>query len=245
MDTEFYASCIHDYVSVYNGNDEAAPLVGTYCGNTIPAPITSLGSAMFVRFASDGSVQRTGFRAVYTKSPSSCGGDFTAERGSFMSPGYPNTYPRSTECVWTFTVSPGSRIMVSFSVFSLEDNPSCNFDYLELRETDVNGNLIGRYCNTNLPSNLTAYNGLWMKFRSDDTPGPNAIGFLGQYSPVYGGELTGSSGRLASPLYPRQYPHNADYTWTITVDTNMRIRVAFSLMDMEFRLTGCIYDYLL
>ncbi|XP_033761795.1 cubilin-like [Pecten maximus] len=245
MDTEFYASCIHDYVSVYNGDDDDAPLIGTYCGSTVPAPITSLGSALFVRFVSDPSVQRTGFRAVYTKSSSSCGGEFTAERGSFMSPGYPTAYPPSTECVWTFIVSPGNRLMVSFSVFSLEDNPSCNFDYVELRETDVNGDLIGRYCSTNLPSNLTSYQGLWMKFRSDDIPGPNAIGFLGQYSPVYGGELTGSSGRLASPLYPRQYPHNADYTWTITVDTNMRIRVAFTAMDMEFRQTGCVFDYLL
>ncbi|XP_069122184.1 cubilin-like [Argopecten irradians] len=245
MDTEFYSSCIHDYISVYNGNDDAAPLIGTYCGNTIPSPITSLGSAMFIRFASDQSVQATGFRAVYTKSSSSCGGDFTAESGSFISPGYPNSYPISTECVWTISVAPGNRIMVSFSVFNLEDNPTCNFDYLELRETNVHGNLIGRYCGTNLPSNLTSYNGLWMKFRSDDTSGPNAIGFLGQYSPVYGGELIGNSGRLASPRYPHQYPHNVDYTWTITVDSNMRIRVVFSAMDMEFRQTGCVYDYLL
>ncbi|XP_060075561.1 cubilin-like [Ylistrum balloti] len=245
MDTEFYSSCIHDYVSVYNGDDEAAPLIGKYCGNTIPSPITSLGSALFVRFVTDISVQRTGFRAVYSKSSSACGGDFTAERGSFLSPGYPSMYPPSTECVWTFTVSPGNRVMVSFSTFTLEDSPSCNFDYLELREGDVNGNLIGRYCGTNIPSNLTSYQGLWMKFRSDETPGPNSVGFLGQYGSVFGGEITGSSGQVASPLYPSQYPHNSDYTWTITVDTNMRIRVAFTAMDLEFRQTGCIYDYLL
>lgn len=70
MDTEFYSSCVHDYVAVYNGNDDDAPLIGQYCGTVIPTPLTSLGSAMFVTFISDPSVQKSGFRAVYTKSSS-------------------------------------------------------------------------------------------------------------------------------------------------------------------------------
>ena len=43
-----------------------------------------------------------------------CGGDFTSESGSFTSPGYPNSYPIDTECVWTIMVPPGSRVQLSF-----------------------------------------------------------------------------------------------------------------------------------
>jgi len=70
MDIEQGDNCMHDYVRVYNGNDDQAPVIGTYCGVTVPPPITSQGSMMFVRFSSDLSLGKTGFRAVYTKSAS-------------------------------------------------------------------------------------------------------------------------------------------------------------------------------
>jgi len=45
---------------------------------------------------------------------SGCGGNFTAEHGSFTSPGYPNEYPLNTECVWTVYAPPGNKIMIAF-----------------------------------------------------------------------------------------------------------------------------------
>lgn len=71
MDLELYNSCNHDYVTVYDGDDVNGTVVGTYCGSTVPASITSQGSAMTVQFTSDASVQKSGFRALYTKSVSS------------------------------------------------------------------------------------------------------------------------------------------------------------------------------
>lgn len=59
---------------------------------------------------------------------------------------------------------------------------------------------------------------------------------------VYGGDITGTSGQIASPLYPNQYPHNTDYTWTITVAVGARIRITFVALDMEGS-TNCVYDY--
>lgn len=68
-----------------------------------------------------------------------------------------------------------------FSFFSLEDHlPTCAMDYLELREGNVHGRLLGRYCGNQAPSNLTAVNGLWIKFRSDDSL--TEQGFIAQYS---------------------------------------------------------------
>ena len=61
---------------------------------------------------------------------------------------------------------------------------------------------------------------------------------------VYGGELTGNTGQLSSPVYPGNYPHNAHYIWTITVDVGRRVSVTFNVMDIEDSSSGrCIYDY--
>ena len=53
-------------------------------------------------------------------------------------------------------------------------------DFLELREGNVHGRLIGRYCGDQTPTNLTAVNGIWAKFRSDYSY--NEQGFVSQYS---------------------------------------------------------------
>lgn len=58
-----------------------------------------------------------------------------------------------------------------------------------------------------------------------------------------GGDLTGNSGQLASPLYPRNYPHNSDYRWAIIVDIGKKVRIEFTDMDIETG-TTCGYDYL-
>jgi len=63
-------NCSDDYVSVLEGNDNDAPEIGRYCGTTVPSAITSVGSALVVKFMTDASHQRRGFQAVYTKSTS-------------------------------------------------------------------------------------------------------------------------------------------------------------------------------
>ncbi|XP_053408750.1 cubilin-like isoform X2 [Mercenaria mercenaria] len=242
MDLEESNDCNKDYVLVLDGNNDQAPQINKLCGRVSPSAITSQGSALFVQFVSDMSYQATGFRATYTKSSSACGGDYTSQHGSFTSPGYPNNYPINTECVWTVSVAPGNRVQLSFSFFNMEVHDNCNYDYLELHEGELGGPLLGRFCGNDIPSNLTAYNGLWIKFRSDDSA--TGQGFIASYSAVFGGELTGNSGQIASPLYPYQYPHNADYMWTVTVPTNMRVRVTFTTLDMESSWRGCSFDFL-
>ena len=55
---ESHPTCIWDYVSVqFDSFDEK------YCGKTVPAPITSSGNTMTVKFHSDQIVQDKGFSA--------------------------------------------------------------------------------------------------------------------------------------------------------------------------------------
>lgn len=61
--------------------------------------------------------------------------------------------------------------------------------------------------------------------------------------PVFGNDLTGDSGQIASPLYPRTYPNSANYRWTITVDGGAHIQIRFLDMDIEDAY-DCYYDHL-
>ena len=54
-----------DYVRVYDGDSTSAPLIGYFSGSSLPAPITSSSTKLYVRFTSDGSVVYAGFAARY------------------------------------------------------------------------------------------------------------------------------------------------------------------------------------
>ena len=54
-----------DYVRVYDGDSTSAPLIGQFSGSSLPAPITSSSTKLYVRFTSDSSVTHTGFTARY------------------------------------------------------------------------------------------------------------------------------------------------------------------------------------
>ena len=54
-------------MEVRNGDTVSSPLIGKYCGTSIPALLNSTGTKMFVKFYSDSdSVQSSGFSASYT-----------------------------------------------------------------------------------------------------------------------------------------------------------------------------------
>lgn len=56
-----------------------------------------------------------------------------------------------------------------FSTFQLQGSSNCQNDYLEIREGNSTGAVVGRFCGDSLPSNYTSVIGhiLWVKFVSD------------------------------------------------------------------------------
>ena len=78
--------CTDHYVEVRDGDSgvgtdlAASPLIGRYCGDRMPAPITSQGNSLYI-------TNTFGiFRATFATSTSFCGGEFTSQEGYFMSP---------------------------------------------------------------------------------------------------------------------------------------------------------------
>ena len=66
IDLEQHNSCNYDYVRIYNGPDETAPMLGEYCDRHAPSSLTSASNAVLIVFRSDSSNTQRGFKADYT-----------------------------------------------------------------------------------------------------------------------------------------------------------------------------------
>ncbi|CUR30049.1 CUB domain-containing protein [Caenorhabditis elegans] len=56
----------YDVVSVYDGANTSAPLIGHYSGKNMPAPITSTSNTLYLCFSSDLVTNFSGFSGLYT-----------------------------------------------------------------------------------------------------------------------------------------------------------------------------------
>lgn len=64
--TTFNTEAVYDVVNVYDGNDETAPFLGSFSGNSIPASLSSSGGAIFVDFITNNTITAPGWNASYT-----------------------------------------------------------------------------------------------------------------------------------------------------------------------------------
>ncbi|KAH9509815.1 hypothetical protein Btru_045273 [Bulinus truncatus] len=57
--------CPYDYISIFDGFNKSAPLLGHYCSDIIPSTTLSTKNAMHLIFKSDGSANSKGFKMFY------------------------------------------------------------------------------------------------------------------------------------------------------------------------------------
>ena len=65
LDIEVCTSCCFDSVKIYDGADDAAPLLGLFCGDKLPDDLISSTNYLFVSFKSDAYTRKDGFRITY------------------------------------------------------------------------------------------------------------------------------------------------------------------------------------
>ncbi|KAG0438913.1 hypothetical protein HPB47_016826, partial [Ixodes persulcatus] len=124
--------CISDYVSVYDGNDTNAPLLGTYCGNTAPSPIFSSSNQIYMVFNSDSEVQGKGFSATYTELYNVLVARRDGERRIYSHAEYGSQlYENNIERVWIITV-PAGLVRLRFSAFNIEAHNLCAYDFVKV-----------------------------------------------------------------------------------------------------------------
>lgn len=72
FDIENHDSCVYDYIEIRDGPSKESTILKVYCGHKIPPDVISTSSEMFVKFVSDGSVQKAGFSAIIMKEYDEC-----------------------------------------------------------------------------------------------------------------------------------------------------------------------------
>ncbi|XP_043922644.1 neuropilin-1 [Protopterus annectens] len=182
--------CKYDYVEVYDGKDEKAPLLGKFCGKIAPSQVNSKGPAIFVKFVSDYETHGAGFSIRYEilKTAPECSRNFTTSTGVITSPRYPEKYGNNLECTYVIFAPGYSEILLEFESFELEPDTSapvgvqCRYDRVDIWDgLPGAGPHIGRYCGSNIPRTIRAITGILSIVLQTD----NAIareGFLANFS---------------------------------------------------------------
>ncbi|KAM6986877.1 bone morphogenetic protein 1-like isoform 2-T2 [Aplochiton taeniatus] len=72
FEIEWHDSCAYDYLEVRDGSSESSPLLGRFCGYDKPDDIMSHSNHLWMKFVSDGSVNKAGFAANFFKEVDEC-----------------------------------------------------------------------------------------------------------------------------------------------------------------------------
>ncbi|XP_041982769.1 cubilin-like [Aricia agestis] len=239
-------SCPSTFLKVYDGDDEKAPFIGEYCGKKSPPMVVSRGNTLTVTLGTYVDKVNGQFAAHYTPLSTACGGKLSSEEGTIASPNYPLSYPVNIDCEWILYTSPGNKAYITFEKFDLDESEKCNEDYLEVREDNGAGNLLGLYCGHGIPLNQTVSSKLYIKFHSNSDK--TGQGFLLQYGFLHGNDIFDKhEGEIASPLYPNLYYNEGVYSWRVTSKGNKNIVINIDSVEIPSYSEVCnnkliIYD---
>ncbi|XP_032593172.1 dorsal-ventral patterning protein tolloid [Drosophila grimshawi] len=64
FELEKHDGCIYDYIEIRDGSRSDSKLIGRFCGDKLPPNIKTHSNQMYIKFVSDGSVQKLGFSAA-------------------------------------------------------------------------------------------------------------------------------------------------------------------------------------
>lgn len=167
--TSFSTEGCCDFLTIYNGNSTAAPIIGTFSGTGSPGTIASTSSdgCLTIRFTSDGSISSTGWVAalscVAPTVSGGCAGNIsmpasgtcnTCSANFYDTGGSGGSYNDNESRTYTICpASAGSFLQVSFTAFSTE---SC-CDFLTIYDgNSVASPVIGTFSGTALPGTIVS-----------------------------------------------------------------------------------------
>ncbi|KAL7057702.1 hypothetical protein AAHC03_016766 [Spirometra sp. Aus1] len=163
-----YHECRAEYVEVHDGYYGNSVLLGRYCGTSIPPPLLSTRSRVWIEYRSPAVSSGSGFVAEYEVV---CGGQIKGNNGTISSPSYPNPYPPNKECTWKIKVPARSFITLTFNSFDIEQQANCTYDYLEIYDgSSRKSPLLQRLCGNVVPQPVRSTgNTMFLKFACDSS----------------------------------------------------------------------------
>ncbi|KAL7042588.1 hypothetical protein ACKWTF_001212 [Chironomus riparius] len=179
-------------------------------------PFVTASNFMIVKFTSDGSVERKGFRATWKTEPQNCGGTLraTAQGQILTSPGYPKNYAGGLECLYIIEAQPGK--IISLEMQDIEVN--YERDYLLVRDgsSPMSKPIAKLTGNTkdNVRVVMSTGNKLYIYFKS--SLGDSKKGFSIRYTQGCKATINARNGTVSSPAFGLDdYPNNQECMFKI------------------------------
>ncbi|KAF7489415.1 Tolloid-like protein 1 [Sarcoptes scabiei] len=172
FDLEPQQECSYDYVIIYDGITTNKSVLGRFCGSKSPHPIISTTNKVLMKFKTDASVQKKGFKAHYY---TVCGGRLFAKNSiehlySHFKFGDAN-YEKKEDCDWHIVTNIGMKIYLKFITFELEHEANCSYDFVEIFDgDDDNSPSLGKFCGNQMPTDMiSSSESILIRFRTDDS----------------------------------------------------------------------------
>lgn len=172
---------IYDFVKVYDGADENAPLLGTFVGYQLPSQIISSSGSLFLWFHTDGATVRPGWQLSYSSNTSStCSGTqvLTASSGIFDDGSGAGNYANNMDCRWKIQPNNATSIVLNFTSFNLESNNDAVIVY---NGPTTNSPILGSFTGSSLPPSITSTTGTLL-VRMISNAAINQAGFAASYN---------------------------------------------------------------
>ncbi|XP_017464514.1 PREDICTED: cubilin homolog [Rhagoletis zephyria] len=239
-------NCHDDYLEIRNGGSATSPLIGKYCGSSIPARVPSFANHLYLHFVSDSRISDAGFYIIWQQTETGCGGKLNSYQGSIHSPHNDDVSAGTVSCDWQITVSHGSTIKINITSFE-ERSYLCGQNFLKVYDgITVNSPQIDFTCgnNKNKVQLKTSANQALIIYNFADNEVESGLRFFIDYESNCNVKLDNLRGVIESPNFPDNYPPNLNCFWDIQSGKKNKFQIIFSHLDIEIRDQSCDFDYL-
>lgn len=206
-------------------------------------PYVTASNFMIVKFVSDSSVERKGFRATWKTEPQNCGGTIRAtSQGQILtSPGYPKVYPGGLECLYIIEAQPGR--IISLEVQDLDLN--LNTDYILIRDgSSPKDRPIARLTGLAKDNDrvvISTGNKLYLYFKTNF--GESRTGFSLRYTQGCKATILTSNGTVSSPAFGLgDYPSNQECFFKIQNPSGGPLSLRFDNFNVHKSDAVQVYD---
>lgn len=219
-----------DLVTVYDGGDITAPVLGTFSGSGLPPSVTTNGNSMFVVFESGSDGPGEGFLASFASEiPVYCGGmvNLTAQADTISDGSGSWDYHNNSACLWRIMPEGASSVTLYFTEFETEEGPDILKIY-DLQTSQVLAEYSGIYP-SGVPDPVTSPSGkMFLTFNTNSTQ--TGAGWQAYYESnlVKIPEMEESSDLLI-------FPNPTDGLLAIQLKNNSGYKVNLSLSDLSGR----------
>ncbi|XP_043234344.1 uncharacterized protein LOC122387849 [Amphibalanus amphitrite] len=203
---------------------------------------TSASNFMIIKFRSDASVEKSGFRASWKSEPQQCGGDLVAPASPqrLTSPGYPENYPGGLECLYIIRAPLGQIITLQIEDLDLE----AGNDYIRIRDGPSPDDRQLAWLTGAAPERRfisSTGNILYLYVRTD--LGNSRRGFSIKYRAGCDVTLKADNGSLYSPVYGlADYPTNLQCDYLIQRPAGGPLSLRFTHLNLDETDAVQVYD---